>query len=248
MCCFGSIVRFGGTIADGQSRCGISRVLRTHSSATQSLRRMLVSQFPAPNRTFRPHSSRHVDDRRRNTVHSQCNRGLSSRVEDLLSCRIARINRPRRGLTLHRTRTKLRLPHVGWGCNEDESRAEHGLKGREAILMRRILLSAVIGLGVAVPASMAAIGTSAPSAFATGSSVTCKVVSGTSTTSITFSKCSPKNTSYKSASNTIANLTNGGPLIWSPSNKDTYSNTTYSSPVRAAAPHPGPSRRTRPAR
>ena len=96
--------------------------------------------------------------------------------------------------------------------------------------MRRILLSAVIGLGVAVPASIAAIGTSAPSAFASGSSVTCKVVSGTSTTSITFSKCTPKNASYKTASNTIANLTNGGPLIWSPSNKDTYSNTTYSSP------------------
>jgi hypothetical protein len=96
--------------------------------------------------------------------------------------------------------------------------------------MRRILLSAVIGLGVAVPASMAAIGTSAPSAFATGSSVTCKLVTGTSTTSITFSKCTPKNALYKTASNTIANLTNGGPLIWSPSNKDTYSNTTYSSP------------------
>ncbi len=96
--------------------------------------------------------------------------------------------------------------------------------------MRRILLSAVIGLGFAIPASVAAIGTSAPSSFASGSSVVCKALSGTTTTSITISKCTPKNASYKTAGNTIANLTNNGPLIWSPSNKVTYSNATYSSP------------------
>jgi hypothetical protein len=100
--------------------------------------------------------------------------------------------------------------------------------------MRRILLSAVIGLGVAVPASVAAIGISAPSSFAASSSVVCKSLTGTSTTSITLSKCTPKNALYKSAGNTVANLSAGGPLIWSPSNKTTYSNSTFSSPGQGA--------------
>ncbi len=100
--------------------------------------------------------------------------------------------------------------------------------------MRRILLSAVIGLGVAVPASVAAIGASAPSSFAAGSSVVCKALSGTATTSVTLSKCTPKNALYKSASNTVSNLSAGGPLIWSPSNKTTYSNSTFSSPGQGA--------------
>ena len=106
---------------------------------------------------------------------------------------------------------------------------------REGInFMRRILLSAVIGLGVAVPASVAAIGVSAPSSFAASSSVVCKALTGTSTTSITISKCTPKNALYKTAGNTVANLSNGGPLIWSPSNKTTYSNSTFSSPGQGA--------------
>ncbi len=98
--------------------------------------------------------------------------------------------------------------------------------------MRRILMSAAIGLAAAVPLSFAVIGTSSQSAFAgTPKSVSCKDLSGTTTGSITISKCKPKNASYKSASGLTSSLETGGNFTWSPSNKTSASdNTTVSSP------------------
>ena len=100
--------------------------------------------------------------------------------------------------------------------------------------MRRIVLSAVIGLGFAVPATVAVIGTSSQSAFATGSSVTCKSLTGNATGSITIAKCKPKNASYKSATGMGSSLATGGPLTWSPSGKTTIASLTLSSPGQGA--------------
>jgi hypothetical protein len=98
--------------------------------------------------------------------------------------------------------------------------------------MRRILMSAAIGLAFALPASVAVIGTSSQSAFAgTPKSVACKGLTGTVTGSITISKCKPANTKYKSASGLTSSLETGGAFTWSPSGKTSASdNTTVSSP------------------
>lgn len=95
--------------------------------------------------------------------------------------------------------------------------------------MRRILLSAVIGLGFAVPLTVA-VGSSSQSAFASGSSASCKKVVGTVTGNITLSKCKPKNAQYVSASGMTSALATGGPVTWSPSKQTTSSSTTVSSP------------------
>ncbi len=98
--------------------------------------------------------------------------------------------------------------------------------------MRRVLLSAVIGLAFAVPASVAVIGTSSQAAFAGApKSVACKGLTGTVTGSITISKCKPKNAQYKTASGLTSSLETGGNFTWEPSGKTSASdNTTVSSP------------------
>ena len=97
--------------------------------------------------------------------------------------------------------------------------------------MRRILLSAVIGLGFAVPAGAAVIGAGSQAASAAPASVSCKGLSGTVTGNITISKCKPKNASYKTASGATSSLETGGNFTWEPSGKTSASdNTTVSSP------------------
>jgi hypothetical protein len=94
--------------------------------------------------------------------------------------------------------------------------------------MRRILLTAAIGLGAAVPIG-AAVATVAPQvASAASSSVSCSKLTGTATTSVTISKCSPKNKQYVSASAPTASLASGGGTItWSPSTKTSTISVTF---------------------
>ncbi len=100
--------------------------------------------------------------------------------------------------------------------------------------MRRIVLSAVIGLGFAVPTTAALVGTQSQSAFAASSSVSCKKLTGTVTGNITISKCKPKNSQYVSATGATSSLETGGPVTWSPSKQTTSSSTTVSSPGQGA--------------
>jgi hypothetical protein len=99
--------------------------------------------------------------------------------------------------------------------------------------MRRILLSAVIGLGFAVPLTVA-VGSSSQSAFAAGSSASCKKVVGTTTGNITLSKCKPKNAQYVSATGATSSLATGAPVTWSPSGQTTSASSTVSSPGQGA--------------
>ena len=97
--------------------------------------------------------------------------------------------------------------------------------------MRRILLSAVMGLGFAIPAGAAVIVSGSQSASAAPASVACKKLVGTVTGNITISKCKPKNSQYLSATGATSSLESGGNFTWSPSKKTSASdNTTVSSP------------------
>ncbi len=97
--------------------------------------------------------------------------------------------------------------------------------------MRRILMSAAIGLGFAIPAGAAVIGAGSQSASAAPASVACKKLVGTVTGNITISKCKPVNAKYVSATGATSSLETGGNFTWSPSKKTSASdNTTVSSP------------------
>lgn len=92
--------------------------------------------------------------------------------------------------------------------------------------MRRLFLAMTATLALAVPASLVAIGSTAPAGAA--SSVSCKKLTGSATGTFTISKCSPKSKTNKTASGTSANLaTGGGTITWSPSNGTTTVTVTF---------------------
>jgi len=69
--------------------------------------------------------------------------------------------------------------------------------------------AAVVGLSGTAGAGNAVLGTS------------CAKLTGTATTTVTISTCSPKLATYASAKGTSSALTNGGTLTWSTSKKTT---------------------------
>jgi hypothetical protein len=88
--------------------------------------------------------------------------------------------------------------------------------------MRRVLLAAATAVALSVPASVAVVGNSSP-AFAS-SSLTCKSMTGTITTTVTISKCNvPRGDgkTYAKATGKASSLAVGGTLTWSSSKKTT---------------------------
>jgi|HubBroStandDraft_1064217.scaffolds.fasta_scaffold99384_1 hypothetical protein len=88
--------------------------------------------------------------------------------------------------------------------------------------MRRLLLASTAVVTLAVPAGFLVAATSPSTAWASGSSVTCKSLKGTITGSFTVSKCSPKSKTNKSASGSSSSLAGGtGTLTWTKSGQTT---------------------------
>lgn len=85
--------------------------------------------------------------------------------------------------------------------------------------MKKILLAAAVVSGLAVPASIAAVGLSAPAFAASG--VQCAKIGGTITSTMTISKCTPKSKLFKSASAPATSLAGGGTLTWAPGGQTT---------------------------
>jgi len=75
-----------------------------------------------------------------------------------------------------------------------------------------------VATGATLVLSMLTIGVSTASAT---SSATCKVLTGTISTSVTVKTCSPTNAAYASATAKASAITNGGTLKWAPSGKTT---------------------------
>ena len=90
--------------------------------------------------------------------------------------------------------------------------------------MRRILLTAVMSIGLTVPATITAVGTSSQPAFAYAP-VSCQKAVGTGGHTITFSECSPRNGQNKSLTGRTT-VFYGGRLRWSPSRQTTVISAT----------------------
>jgi len=96
------------------------------------------------------------------------------------------------------------------------------------VTMRRILLTAAMGLGAAVPIGAAVVAAAPQVASAAGSSVQCSKLTGTATGSVTISKCAPANKQYKSATAPTASLAGGGGTItWAPSGNTSTITVTF---------------------
>jgi hypothetical protein len=94
--------------------------------------------------------------------------------------------------------------------------------------MRRILLSALMGLGVAVPVGATVLAGAPGAAFAAGSGVKCSALTGTITGNVTVSSCTPANKKYASASAATSTLASGGGTVtWTPSGKTTVIAVTF---------------------
>jgi len=78
--------------------------------------------------------------------------------------------------------------------------------------MRRILLTAAAVAALAVPASVATVGLSAP-AWAAGS-ITCTTISGTASTTVTVSGCTGGVTGGSSVPAPATSLATGGTIHW----------------------------------
>jgi hypothetical protein len=91
---------------------------------------------------------------------------------------------------------------------------------------------------LAVPTSVAVVGSSAPAWAA--SSITCTSVKGTISGSVTISKCSPETKAQKktdkSASAPSVSLATGGTLTWTTSGLTTVTSLTVTSPGQGACP------------
>jgi hypothetical protein len=95
--------------------------------------------------------------------------------------------------------------------------------------MRRILLSAAVGLGVALPVGGVVLAAAPMAASAAVSTVKCGTLTGTATGTVTISHCSPTNAKYVSASAPTAGLAGGsGTITWSPSGKTTNITDSFS--------------------
>ena len=91
--------------------------------------------------------------------------------------------------------------------------------------MRRFILAAAAVASLGIPASVVGLATSAGAATAPS----CGKLTGTVTTNITVSSCTPVNAKYKSATAPTSSLASGkGTIKWSPSGKTTTISTTFS--------------------
>jgi hypothetical protein len=92
---------------------------------------------------------------------------------------------------------------------------------RRFATMRRFSLVAATVVALAVPASLATVAV-AGSAYAGGSSITCKGLKGTITGTVTISKCTPTGgKGYKTASGAATSLASSGTLTWKSSKNTT---------------------------
>ena len=105
----------------------------------------------------------------------------------------------------------------------------HTRKKGEA--MRRLFLAAVAVAAVTIPVTVVTSGIGTP-AWAATSSVTCKTLTGTVAGNVTFSKCTPKSKTNKSASAPSASLEGetGGTLTWTKSGQTTVIKVSTKSP------------------
>ena len=87
--------------------------------------------------------------------------------------------------------------------------------------MRRLLMVAAAAISMSIPLSVATVGFAGTAGAAT-SSVTCKGLSGSITTTVKISKCTPSaGPGYKTASAPASSLASGGKLKWSSSKATT---------------------------
>jgi hypothetical protein len=104
--------------------------------------------------------------------------------------------------------------------------------------MRRIIIAVAATAALAVPTSVAVVGSSAP-AFA-ASSIQCASVKGTITGSVAIGKCSPltkaQKKTDKSASAPAASLQSGGTLTWTSSGLTTVTSLSVASPGQGLCP------------
>lgn len=89
--------------------------------------------------------------------------------------------------------------------------------------MRRLLTVAAAAAALSIPLSAATVGLAGGTAGAAAtSSVTCKGLTGTITTTVTVSRCTPSaGKGYKTATASAASLATGGNLTWSKSKATT---------------------------
>jgi hypothetical protein len=87
--------------------------------------------------------------------------------------------------------------------------------------MRRLIMSATAVVALATPAALLAVGNAAPAGAAAKSSVTCTALTGTTTGTVTVSKCTPASSTNKTVTGTSIKLATGGTLTWAPSKQTT---------------------------
>jgi hypothetical protein len=88
--------------------------------------------------------------------------------------------------------------------------------------MRRLLTVAAAAAALSIPLSAATVGLAGTAGAAATSSITCKGLTGTITTTVTVSKCTPfGGKGYRTASAPAASLASGGNLTWSNSKATT---------------------------
>ncbi|MGD0393269.1 MAG: hypothetical protein ABSC41_11565 [Acidimicrobiales bacterium] len=80
-------------------------------------------------------------------------------------------------------------------------------------------VTAVVAL--ATPVTLLAVGNATPAGAAAKSSVTCTALTGTTTGTVTVSKCTPASSTNKTVTGTSAKLATGGSLVWAPSKQTT---------------------------
>ena len=84
--------------------------------------------------------------------------------------------------------------------------------------MRRFATVALTAVALAIP-SATLVGIAAPAGAV--SHVTCTALTGTTSGTVTVSKCTPASTTYKTVTGTSLKLALGGTLKWAPSGKTT---------------------------
>jgi hypothetical protein len=88
--------------------------------------------------------------------------------------------------------------------------------------MRRLLTVAAAAAALSIPLSAATVGLASTAGAAATSSVTCSGLTGTISTTVTVSKCTPSGgKGYKTATASAASLATGGNLTWSKSKATT---------------------------
>jgi hypothetical protein len=96
--------------------------------------------------------------------------------------------------------------------------------------MRRFAIAMGVAATLAIPLTGLAVGSaSAAPAKPTVKAPSCAKLTGTISSTVTYSKCTPKNKKDKSAGGSVASLETTGTITWSPSGQTTTASFNFAS-------------------